>query len=161
MSFADFFKPKQDVRDEPARQEHKHPRIRVGTRQDALEYAQTGFAEKTLVISIRDRGVDPIPFLGTRNMMMYVPLSFDNTLDAYGMSQQDAKEIASAIHCSPNVDCIFINSECGHVRSASVAAAIERYFTGTNIEFVTGETYTINERCVKLTYAALYGRSAS
>lgn len=159
MQITDFWKSKktnQGTTEVSSR--HKHPKIVIGDREEAESYAAMGFPWTTLAIVIHDSGVEPVNFFGVRNVESQVTLGFDNTLDDTGMSEPDAQKVARAVHDFPDVERIFICSECGHCRSASVAAAIEKYFYDENAEFVTGEQYTINHRCFAYTYNALIGR---
>ncbi len=143
--------------------------VTVMSRKNAIRYCGQKNPEPTVMISISDSRMayDDEPFASTENGIVDIlRLSFSDAdgkgLDVYGnpveesdlMTDEDARNVAAFVDAHRDVR-ILVHCDAGISRSAGVAAAILKYYTGDDSKIFKGGWYYPNMWCYRKTLNAL------
>lgn len=143
--------------------------ITAMSRSKAIRYCQQKHNASAVIISISDPNMvyETGPFCTPENRVTAIlPLSFcdadrpgkdvyGNDTDASGlMSDDDASRVASFVRQHMK-ERIIVHCDAGISRSAGVAAAIAKHFSGDDGEFFYSGQYRPNMWCYRKTLTAL------
>lgn len=137
--------------------------VQVMSRKQFEEYGSGQHRDTSIVISISSRNeyAPCVNCNNTNKIISILPLYFndtDNRDSAYGaMTYNDAVRIAQFIksNYANTVDKVIVHCGAGQSRSAGVAAAILKYYTGDDSEIFDKPRYTPNMLCYRYTLEAL------
>lgn len=121
----------------------------VMNRPKAREYAHEPHSEVSIVISINDTNMEPndIPHCKYRNHIAAVlPLFFNDVEEGNGViTTFEANKIVCFVNrWYSHVDTIIVHCNAGISRSAGCAAAILKYFTGSDMQIFGNGFYKPN-----------------
>lgn len=121
----------------------------VMNRPKAREYAHEPHSEISIVISINDTNMEPndIPHCKYRNHIAAVlPVFFDDIEEGKGViTISEARDIVNFVNrWQSHVDIIIVHCNAGISRSAGCAAAILKYFTGSDMQIFGNGFYKPN-----------------
>ena len=151
---------------------NKDMRITVMSRYAAMEYCAKRHEDKSVIISISDpHGVyDGSPFVGNKNNVIdilrlsFADADYPGRDDVYGrvvtesdlMSDEYAKNVADFVERYK--DClIIVHCDAGISRSSGVAAAIMKYYNGSDDAIFDSRRFHPNMWCYAKTLRALAG----
>lgn len=140
----------------------KVPKIEVMSREKFLEYCTKPHKNSSIVVSITSFRDDLVPqsciaMPGNNILTVYRAVFDDVDTSPRGMNEAQALEIAQFVkQYGPSVDKIIVHCGAGQSRSAGVAAAILKWFTGDDMQIFGNGRYTPNMRCYRLTLEAMY-----
>ena len=144
-------------------------RVQVMSRKEAYVYCSLPHEKPSMMISVSDPRMiyDYSPYVSdTNGVKEILPLCFADAdeagPDVYGfeteeselMSFEDAKKIVHLLESNKGID-IIVHCDAGISRSAGIAAAILKYFTGSDAQIFRDTRYCPNTRCFRKTLAAL------
>ncbi len=144
-------------------------RVRVMGRKEAFTYCSLPHEQPAVMISVSDPNMyyDCEPFASSENGVQEIlPWCFSDAdeagPDVYGieaeesdlMSFEDAEKIARLLRKHPDTD-IIVHCDAGISRSAGIAAALLKYFTGSDDQIFRDTYYCPNTWCYRKTLAAL------
>ena len=144
-------------------------RITVMSRTDAIIYCYKTHENKTVMISISDPYMEyeHSPFCTEENNIVAIlPLCFADAdkpgYDVYGrtagisdlMKDEDGRKIAAFLKQYPDTE-VIVHCDAGISRSAGVAAAILKYFTGDDSTIFDSARFYPNMWCYRKTLQAL------
>lgn len=133
----------------------------VMSRKQFEEYAAKRHNHTSIVISIssfREIMVSENIIRNPQNNIVAVYRAIFNDTDKpeNGMNSMQAIEMADFIKCNIyRVDKVIVHCGAGQSRSAGIAAAILKYFTGSDTQIFDNRRYTPNMRCYRLMLEAL------
>ncbi len=141
---------------------NKNIKIQVMSRKEFERYAQESHRETSMVISITSYNEDyvQIPEVCYTNakILSILPVKVNDTdrEEQGGMTRDSAKQIANFLikSCIP-YNKLIIHCGAGQSRSAGVAAAILKYYTGSDKQIFTNRKYTPNMLCYRRVLEAL------
>lgn len=138
--------------------------VEVMSRRDFERYAKEPHRLTTAVISISSYGgIIPNAECNKTNKIINIGHWFFNDTDGrnemdHGMNALQANEIVQFIRMMEgSIDKIIVHCDAGQSRSAGVAAAILKYYTGSDMVIFNNRKYTPNMRCYTLMLNALFG----
>ena len=138
------------------------------SRSEVVQYCQEKQKKPSVVISISDPYIvyDNAPFCSSPNRVFDIlPLSFCDAAepgkDVYGrdvtesemMTDEDARKVVRFVRENRDKR-IIVHCDAGISRSAGVAAAISKYFTGDEGLFFRSDRYSPNMWCYTKTLMA-------
>lgn len=138
--------------------------VNVMNRQKARDFSYKAHDFKTIIISITDVESNPNSFNHRKDngVVAICPVKFDdvNRGDINCITKDDAMKIAKFVMRHVNttscVDHILVHCEAGQSRSAGVAAAILKFYTGNDMQIYGNPKYTPNSTCYSMVLEALY-----
>lgn len=131
--------------------------VQVMSRKQFEEYGKKSHRKSSLAISISSCG-EMAPFIVNNNCNKIVNrlnLFFNDTDDrnpaSGGIQYKDALEIACFLrmYYNTSIDKIIVHCGAGQSRSAGVAAAILKYYTGDDSQIFDNPRYTPNMMCYR------------
>lgn len=143
--------------------------VTVMSRKDAVRYCYQKHERDTVMISISDPCMEygSAPFSTAENRVRHIlRLSFHDAdrpgLDVYRrsvelsdlMADEDAWAIRELLHRFPHTD-VIVHCDAGISRSSGVAAAILKFYTGSDREIFNSRKYLPNMWCYRKTLEAL------
>ena len=143
--------------------------VRVMGRKEAFVYCSLPHEKPAVMISVSDPHMvyDYTPFVSdTNGVKAILPLCFADAdepgPDIYGfeteeadlMSFDHAQKIVQLLKDNPQTD-IIVHCDAGISRSAGIAAAILKYFTGSDEQIFRDTYYCPNTWCYRKTLGAL------
>lgn len=143
--------------------------VTVMSRRDAVRYCYQPHDRNAVMISISDPCMDyeTAPFASPHNRVRSIlRLSFHDAdrpgLDVYGrrvdesdlMTQEDAASIRDFLKANTDVD-VIVHCDAGISRSSGVAAAILKFFNGTDEQIFKSGRYCPNMWCYRRVLEAL------
>ena len=144
-------------------------RIRVMNRKEAFAYCCLPHEKATVMISVSDPNMiyDCTPYASdTSGVREILSLCFADANepgpDVYGfeteesdlMSFEDGEKIVQLLKRNPGAD-ILVHCDAGISRSAGIAAALLKYFTGSDDQIFRDSYYCPNTWCYRKTLGAL------
>ena len=147
-------------------------KIVVMSRTDAIIYCYKPHAERSVMISISDPNMEyeHSPFCSVENNVEEIlPLCFADAdrpgYDVYGrqaaiddlMNDNDGLKIASFLE-EHQAEIIIVHCDAGISRSAGVAGAIMKYYTGDDTSIFDNPRFYPNMWCYRKTLDALSNR---
>lgn len=149
--------------------------VTVMSRHNAVRYCGQNNPDSSVMISISDPRMvyDSEPFITEENKILDIlRLSFSDAdgkgLDVYGnpveesdlMTDEDAKKVAEFVEAHQDIF-ILVHCDAGISRSAGVAAAILKHYTGDDSKvFQSGRHYP-NMWCYRKTLNALHEHASA
>jgi len=149
--------------------------ITIMSRKDAIQYCSHEHDNKTIIISISDPAMlyrTKPSKSKTNGVIDVLRLSFADAdragMDIYGrevdetdlMTDDDARKVVEFLNRYPNVD-VIVHCDAGISRSSGVAAAISKYYTGSDKEIFNSFHYYPNMWCYRKTLEALMTQNGS
>lgn len=150
-------------------EEEMRMRVRVMGRKEAFTYSCLPHDNQTVMISVSDPRMvyDYTPFMSdTNGIRAILSLCFADAdepgPDVYGfdtdesemMSFEDAEKIVQLLKENNGTD-IIVHCDAGISRSSGIAAAILKYFTGSDEQIFRDTYYCPNTWCYRKTLGAL------
>ena len=136
--------------------------LEVMSRRDFEKYSQQNHKITSIVVSISSVG-EHRPTIADNpdnGILGVLSLNFNDTANpdpsAYGICWVQALQIAQFIkHSKDMADKIIVHCGAGQSRSAGVAAAILKYYTGDDTPIYNNPRYTPNNLCYRNVLEAL------
>lgn len=137
--------------------------VEVMNRQQARKFTYASHDFSTIIISITDVESLPNSFNhdSKNGVVAICPVKFDdvNRGGENCITREDAMKIAKFVMRHVNlktcVDHILVHCEAGQSRSAGVAAAILKFYTGNDMQIYGNPKYTPNSTCYSMVLEAL------
>ena len=144
-------------------------KVRVMSRKEAYAYCCLPHGKPSVIISVSDPRMiyEDSPYVSdTNGVKEILPLCFADANepgpDVYGfetdesemMSFEDGEKIVRLLKANRGAD-IIVHCDAGISRSAGIAAAILKYFTGSDEEIFRDPYYCPNTWCFRKTLGAL------
>ena len=137
-------------------------KLEVMSRKKFEEYTKLNHRMTSLVISISSFNEEPPRITNNtgNNILSVLSIHFNDTADpspnAYGISRAQAITIANFVKTGIDLaDKIIVHCGAGQSRSAGVAAAILKYYTGSDSDIYDNPKYTPNNLCYRKVLEAL------
>jgi len=128
-------------------------KIIVKGRIPAREVCQTWHEGPLAVISINGPDQTPNPLGDNPLVGPVLTLFFADSDEADGMSRADAQKVAAFVHGLPAGQALLVHCGAGVSRSAGVAAAIDKWETGDDMDWFRDRRP--NMRCYRYVLEAL------
>lgn len=133
-------------------------RVQIMSRKQFEEYGWTPHKQSSIVISISSCG-ELSPFIVNNNsnkILARLNLFFNDTDDrnpVFGaMTSKEALEIIIFLdtYYNDSIDKVIVHCGAGQSRSAGIAAALLKYYTGDDSQIFDNPRYTPNMLCYRL-----------
>ena len=135
--------------------------VTVMSRPKARAWSYEPHDFESIVISITDVGSNPNNFNRDKanGIVAVLPLQFDdvNRGGVNCITKEDANKITDFVNCwMGKFEHIVVHCEAGKSRSAGVAAAILKYYTGNDAQIYDSPRYTPNSTCYSMVLESFY-----
>lgn len=130
--------------------------IRIMSRNEAKGYSYKKNIPESAIISIYSDGDMPCRFYNNRNIKAIKNWCFDDLDDNRGITQMQAREIAKFVIQYQDIDTLIVHCDAGISRSAGIAAAISKWYFGSDDWVFDNNMYHPNMRCYNFMLEELY-----
>ena len=110
-------------------------------------YSVTKNIPESAIISIYSNGDIPCRLFQNKNIKYVAKWCFDDLTDDRGITQEQANQIASFVKRHKEINTMVVHCDAGISRSAGIAAAISKWYFGTDEWVFNSDLYVPNMRC--------------
>ena len=115
--------------------------IRIMSKNKAKKYSYKKNIPISFIVSIYSNGNIPCRFSNNQNIKFIKHWCFDDLDDNRGITQMQAREIAKFVIQYQDIDTLIVHCDAGISRSAGIAAAISKWYFGSEINIYGGIKY--------------------
>lgn len=130
--------------------------IKIMSRNEAKTYSAHKDIPESAIISIYSSGDAPCHFCKNGRIKAVGKWCFDDLADDRGITQEQANQIAAFVKRNEFIETLIVHCDAGISRSAGIAAAISKWYFGTDEAVFDNPQYIPNMRCYNLMINALY-----